>query len=146
MCLEHINDEHPLLRQWVAICLGRLWDNYEKARWTGVRDIAHEKLFDLLQDPVPEVRAAAVYALGTFMNSVTTRSEHANNIDHSIVMALVANITSEMSSIVRKEVVAALQWFVLSFEHTFLNVASQECYMGSKEPVSPACIRRAGSR
>lgn len=40
----------------MAICLARLWDHYDKARWTGVRDIAHEKLYTLLQDPCPEVR------------------------------------------------------------------------------------------
>lgn len=72
--MEQLNDSSPQLRQWVAICLGRLWDQYEKARWTGVRDNAHEKLYILLHDPCPEVRAAAVYALGTFINSVAERS------------------------------------------------------------------------
>jgi HEAT repeat protein len=32
-------------------------------RWRGARDNAHEKLYELLKDPVPEVRAAAVFAL-----------------------------------------------------------------------------------
>ena len=56
ICLEHLDDPEPILRQWLAIALGRVWDKYEKARWTGVRDNAHEKLYDILQDPVPEVR------------------------------------------------------------------------------------------
>lgn len=55
ICLEQLGDQNPLLRQWLAICLGRLWTNYDKARWCGVRDIAHEKLYNLLSDPVPEV-------------------------------------------------------------------------------------------
>lgn len=55
ICLEQLADPSPLLRQWLAICLGRLWHKYEKARWCGVRDIAHEKLYTLLQDPFPEV-------------------------------------------------------------------------------------------
>nr|CAI5862174.1 unnamed protein product [Callosobruchus analis] len=55
VCLEQLNDPSPELRQWVAICLGQLWDHYEKAKWTGVRDIAHEKLYNLLKDPCPEV-------------------------------------------------------------------------------------------
>lgn len=55
ICLEQLLDPTPHLRQWVAICLGRLWDHYEKARWTGVRDIAHEKLYPLLRDACPEV-------------------------------------------------------------------------------------------
>lgn len=55
ICLEQLNDPYPPLRQWVAICLGHLWNHYEKARWTGVRDTAHEKLYSLLKDPCAEV-------------------------------------------------------------------------------------------
>lgn len=42
-------------------------------------------------------------------------------------MTLVNNVNSDMSSLVRKELVKALQWFVLVFEHAFWNVANQEC-------------------
>lgn len=55
ICLEQLSDPHPLLRQWVAICLGRIWQNFDSARWCGVRDSAHEKLCSLLSDPIPEV-------------------------------------------------------------------------------------------
>ncbi|KAI8513520.1 hypothetical protein Bbelb_101590 [Branchiostoma belcheri] len=55
ICLEQLNDAHHLLRQWLAICLGRIWTNFDAARWCGVRDSAHEKLYILLNDPVPEV-------------------------------------------------------------------------------------------
>lgn len=127
ICLEQLGDANPLLRQWLCLCLARLWHNYDKARWCGVRDIAHEKLFTLLKDPVPEVkellsniasnclglifpdilsllqvRAASVYALGTFINSVTTRSEHANNIDQIIAMTLINTVSHDMSPLVRK--------------------------------------------
>ncbi|CAG9766150.1 unnamed protein product [Ceutorhynchus assimilis] len=126
ICLEQITDPSPHLRRWVAICLGRLWDNYETARWTGVRDTAHEKLYTLLKDPYPEVRAAAVYALGTFINAVIRRSEHANNIDHSIGMTLVNHVGNEASPLVRKEIVCALQWLILAFDVSFAAVASKE--------------------
>lgn len=56
ICLEQLTDPHPLLRQWLAICLGRVWYNYEAARWCAVRDSAPEKLYCLLTDPLPEVR------------------------------------------------------------------------------------------
>ena len=78
ICLEHLNDPQALLRQWTTIALGRVWDNYEPGRWRGARDNAPEKLFELLKDEVPEVRAAAVFALGTFVNSCDVRTEHAN--------------------------------------------------------------------
>lgn len=127
ICLVQICDSNPLLRQWLVICLGNLWQNYDKARWSGVRDLAHEKLFPLLQDSVPEVRAAAVYALGTFISSVTQRSEHANNIDRSIAMTLL-RVANDMSPMVRKELVAALQWMVILFETQFVSIHCSEIY------------------
>ncbi|PKU29474.1 regulatory-associated protein of hypothetical protein [Limosa lapponica baueri] len=60
ICLEQLNDPHPLLRQWVAICLGRIWQNFDSARWCGVRDSAHEKLYSLLSDPIPEELVVAL--------------------------------------------------------------------------------------
>uniref|UniRef100_A0AB74UMX4 Regulatory associated protein of mTOR n=1 Tax=Euwallacea interjectus TaxID=321055 RepID=A0AB74UMX4_9CUCU len=126
VCLEQLNDPSPHLRRWVAICLGKLWDHYESARWTGVRDTAHEKLYTLLVDPCPEVRAAAVYALGTFINAVSRRSEHANNIDHAVGMTLVNHAANEASPLVRRELVGALQWLLLAFDVAFAAVASKE--------------------
>lgn len=49
-----------------------------------------------------QVRAASVYALGTFINSVTTRSEHANNIDQIIAMTLINTVSHDMCPLVRK--------------------------------------------
>lgn len=126
ICLVQLADPSALLRQWLAICLGRLWTNYAPARWCGVRDIAHEKLYTLLSDPVPEVRAAAVYALGTFISSVVERSEHANTIDHGVAMKLLNTTMYDMSPLVRKELIIALQSMVLLFENSFISVALQE--------------------
>uniref|UniRef100_A0A0A9WPK3 Regulatory-associated protein of mTOR n=2 Tax=Lygus hesperus TaxID=30085 RepID=A0A0A9WPK3_LYGHE len=138
ICLEQLGDPSPNLRQWLAITLGRLWKKYDKARWCGVRDSAHEKLYNLLKDPVPEVRAAAVYALGTFINSATERSEHANNIDHSVAMNLLNVVSKDMSPLVRKELVVALQNMVIVFENSFMSVALQELRETAQVPSLPA--------
>ncbi|XP_055700757.1 regulatory-associated protein of mTOR [Phlebotomus papatasi] len=124
--LLQITDPNWTLRQWLAICLGQLWQDYETARWPAVRDLAHEKLLPLLEDPVPEVRTAAVFALGTFISSVKKRSEHANNIDNSIAMTLLSTVTNDMSPLVRMELVAALQWMVLLFQKQFTSVYLHE--------------------
>lgn len=127
ICLEQINDRCPSLRQWLAICLGHLWQNYDKARWSGVRDLAHEKLYPLLQDNVPEVRAAAVYALGTFISSQKTdRSDHANNLDREIALTLFSTVGNDMSPIVRMELLAALQWIVMLFLNIFMAASTQD--------------------
>ncbi|XP_037045571.1 regulatory-associated protein of mTOR [Bradysia coprophila] len=129
MSLVQIADGNALLRQWLAICLGHLWQNYDKARWSGVRDLAHEKLYPLLEYPEPEVRTAAVYALGTFISSVTEhkeRTEHANNIDRSIAMTLINVTGNDMSPLVRMELVAALQWMVILFENQFVSLYHEQ--------------------
>jgi len=121
-CLEQLDDPDPMLRKWLAICLGTSWDNYEDARWCGVRSCAHEKLYSILDDPDPEVRAASVYALGTFINSSSERTDHANTIDHSIGMKLVSASIYDSSVLVRHELVVALQYLVLAFENQFLKL------------------------
>ncbi|KAH8415303.1 hypothetical protein KR222_002726 [Zaprionus bogoriensis] len=132
ICLEQLNDSSWLLRQWLAICLGMLWQNFEKARWSGARDLAHEKLYVLLRDAIPEVRAAAVFALGTFISSVTDRSEEqANNIDRIIAITLLETVGEDMSPLVRLELIAALQWMVLLFESQFVTVYMAEHMNGS---------------
>ena len=52
ICLEQLSEPNPVLKQWLATCLGRLWWRYDAARWCGVRDSAHEKLYSLLWDEV----------------------------------------------------------------------------------------------
>ena len=55
ICLEQLDDSHDLLRQWLALCLGKIWNMFDAARWCGVRDSAHEKLYKFLTDTNPEV-------------------------------------------------------------------------------------------
>ena len=53
--LEMVYEKDRLLRQWIIIGIGLAWHNAIAARWSAIRDSAHEKLFPLLRDPVPEV-------------------------------------------------------------------------------------------
>lgn len=65
ICLDLLTDcKCSMLRRWLTVGLGRLWSDFDAARWQGIRCCAYEKLYELLDDPVPEVRAGAVYALG----------------------------------------------------------------------------------
>lgn len=125
ICLDQLDDANWRLRQWLTVCLGNLWQNYDKARWSGYRDMAPDKLYQLLTDQLPEVRAAAVYALGTFISS-GMRSEHADNIDRPIAMTLLSTVSNDMSPIVRMELVAALQWMVIIFKKHFVSVYLQD--------------------
>ncbi|XP_071105465.1 regulatory-associated protein of mTOR-like isoform X1 [Haliotis cracherodii] len=124
VCLEQLGDRNSTLRQWLALCLGKVWTNFDNARWCGVRDSAHEKLYKLLLDPVPEVRAAAVFALGAFISNRSERSDHAIQIDLGVGMRL-AEVASDGSPLVRKELAVAFGGLVVQFEGQFAAVASQ---------------------
>lgn len=126
ICLDQIYDPNPILRKWFAICLGNLWHDYEDARWAGARDLAYEKLYALLKDPVPEVRAATVYSLGTFISSTLERTTQANDLDRQIAMHMLECVSSDMSPLVRMELVAALQWIVKLFDNFFVEVCMRE--------------------
>lgn len=141
ICLEQLNDSPWRLRQWLAICLGLLWQNYDQARWYGVRNLAHEKLCLLLEYEIPEVRAAAAFALGTFISSVVQRSEHANNIDRSIAVNLSKRFAYEMSPLVRMEFLSALQWLVLLFENQFVMACYKDCKTTHQENSEKQMIR-----
>ncbi|XP_064637530.1 regulatory-associated protein of mTOR-like isoform X2 [Lineus longissimus] len=123
-CLDQLTDEHDLLRQWLTLCLAKVWTKFDPAKWVGVRDCAHEKMYELLQDNVPEVRASAVFALGAFVNNSSERGDHANNIDHNVGMNLIS-VVSDGSPLVRQELVVALAGLVAQFENQFAVVAHQ---------------------
>lgn len=91
-----------------------------------MRDSAHEKIYHILEDSHPEVRASAVFALGTFINSGSDRTEHSNAIDHSVVMTIISKLGGEESSpLVRMEITVALHNFVLVFENNFIQIEQQ---------------------
>ncbi|GAA5994463.1 ubiquitin-binding TORC1 subunit KOG1 [Rhodotorula paludigena] len=69
-CLVHLRDEDPLLRQWAVLCIAMIWDDFDEAKGMGVKARVHEVFCSLLHtDPVPEVRAAVMYALGTLLGT-----------------------------------------------------------------------------
>ncbi|KAJ8730454.1 hypothetical protein PYW07_017492 [Mythimna separata] len=106
ICLEQLGDGSARLAQWACVCLGRLWRHYDAARWAGVRDLAHEKLYPLLQHHHPEVRAACAFALGTFVAAGGARTEHANALDQQVGVQLAARLQPDASPLVRHEILA----------------------------------------
>lgn len=68
-CLERLDDPDFLLRQWTALCIGQMWDAFDRGKFIGVQRGTPEKLTQLLVDDSVEVRCAALFALGTFMGA-----------------------------------------------------------------------------
>jgi regulator-associated protein of mTOR len=123
-CLAHVKDPDPLLRQWICLCLAQVWLNNSEAKSAAIADNGHEKLCSLLSDNVPEVRASAMYALGTFLAD-PNKTEQIINIEHNIAISALA-VMSDGSPMVRKEFVIALSHIVdQAGPAKFLAAASQ---------------------
>ncbi|KAF9169297.1 hypothetical protein BGX21_010724 [Mortierella sp. AD011] len=122
-CLTHVADGDHLLRQWACLCIGQLWKNYNEAKSVGLQTGAHERLTQLLSDHIPEVRAAAMWSLGTFISNLD-QNEQVIQLQNNLAMnALVA--TTDASPIVRKELVIFLSSMVFDHVDVFVVVASE---------------------
>ncbi|KAH8094700.1 hypothetical protein BXZ70DRAFT_975660 [Cristinia sonorae] len=74
-CFERLDEGDFLLRQWSALCIAQVWDANDDIRVYGVDRGTQDKLIALLNDDSCEVRAAALYALGTFLGASGSADE-----------------------------------------------------------------------
>jgi len=123
VCILHLNDQDPLLRQWACICIGKLWENYPEAKTISIRDNIHERLFGILTDIVPEVRAAGMYALGTFIGGIE-KNEQIIAIEHNLAISVLV-ATADASPLVRRELVIVLSAIVHNYHSKFVNAANE---------------------
>ncbi|KAI0033846.1 hypothetical protein K488DRAFT_77642 [Vararia minispora EC-137] len=68
-CFERLSEEDFLLRQWCSLCVGMMWDGNDEIKVFGVDNGTQDRFIVMLSDDAPEVRAAALFALGTFMGA-----------------------------------------------------------------------------
>ncbi|KEI41870.1 uncharacterized protein L969DRAFT_83722 [Mixia osmundae IAM 14324] len=144
VCLAHLSDFDPLLRQWAPLVIAQLWDNFDEAKGRGLKSGAHEMLAQKLSDPVPEVRAAALYALGTLVGasggegkrvagkSLSSCSPNRTDISASeridielgVAMAVLKAL-SDGSPMVRSELVVLLSAIVIEHQGHLVVAAYQ---------------------
>ncbi|KAI1511318.1 hypothetical protein A1F97_03072 [Pyrenophora tritici-repentis] len=124
-CLDHVKDvQNPLLRQWSCLCLSKLWVNYEEAKWVGIRCMAHERLCELVVDPVAEVRAAMLHALAAFLG-IRDVTPQVANIEESIA-SMILIMTMDGNSMVRKELLIFFSTFVARYKTRFIVAAFEQ--------------------
>ncbi|KIJ66511.1 hypothetical protein HYDPIDRAFT_109558 [Hydnomerulius pinastri MD-312] len=68
-CFDKLDEGDFLLRQWSALCIAQIWEGNDEIKVYGVDRGTQDKLILMLSDDSPEVRAAALFALGTFMGA-----------------------------------------------------------------------------
>ncbi|ORZ36446.1 raptor N-terminal caspase like domain-domain-containing protein [Catenaria anguillulae PL171] len=68
LAAQYLKDPDDLLRQWSCICIAQVCHQFSDAILAAVEDGIHQHIMQYcLPDAVTEVRAAAVLALGTFL-------------------------------------------------------------------------------
>ncbi|KAJ8124966.1 hypothetical protein O1611_g8674 [Lasiodiplodia mahajangana] len=121
-CLAHLqNNDSALLRQWACLCISQLWHDLPDAKWRGIRENVPMKLSILIKDSYPEVRAAVVHAMTTFLG-IPDLTDEVARIEESIAWALL-DTANDGSPLVRKELLVFLSNFVLRYEHKFIVAA-----------------------
>ncbi|KAF2643093.1 WD repeat-containing protein-like protein mip1 [Massarina eburnea CBS 473.64] len=124
-CLDHLKDmQNPLLRQWSCLCLSKLWVNFEEAKWVGIRCMAHERLCELVFDPVADVRAAMLNALTAFLGIRDVTSQVAG-IEESIA-SMILVMTADGNSMVRRELLIFFSTFIVRYKSKFLVAAFEQ--------------------
>ncbi|KAJ5693077.1 Armadillo-like helical [Penicillium macrosclerotiorum] len=124
-CLRHLGDvENPLLRQWSCLCLSMLWCDFPEAKWMGIRCAAPARLCELNFDPVPEVRAAMLHAVTTFLG-IPDLTDQVAQIEETLAHAVLP-MSADGSVLVRKELVVFFSTFVKRHQNKFLVAAYEE--------------------
>ncbi|XP_042050118.1 regulatory-associated protein of TOR 1-like isoform X1 [Salvia splendens] len=141
VCLKHLQcsspneaQTEPLFLQWICLCLGKLWEDFSEAQLLGLQADAPDILAPLLSEPQPEVRAAAVFALGTALDIGFDTSRDGNGDEDcdddenvtaevSIIKNLLS-VVSDGSPLVRAEVAVALSRFAFGHNKHLKSVAT----------------------
>ncbi|XAR55764.1 hypothetical protein NMG60_11035961 [Bertholletia excelsa] len=142
VCLKHLqtsfpNDaqSEPLFLQWLCLCLGKLWEDFTEGQMIGLQTDAPAISAHLLSEPQPEVRASAVFALGTLLDVGFNTSRDSVGVDEecdddekiraeiSIIKSLLT-VINDGSPLVRAEVAVALARFAFGHNKHLKAIAA----------------------
>ncbi|KAJ3206573.1 hypothetical protein HDU67_008087 [Dinochytrium kinnereticum] len=118
--VPHLEDQDPLLRQWACLCAAKFWESHLEGQLACAQEGLHDKILFMLADPVSEVRASAVFALG---NLVHPDAREIHPWMESVICVAIMYGLVDASPIVRKEVVVLLSKVVAVSEQHFVAAA-----------------------
>ena len=127
-CLAHLLDmENPLLRQFSCLCLSHLWRDFPPAKAAGLAHQAHARVRDRSHDPVPEVRAACLDALNSFVGTEYVEDAGAAVLlEEETLASVVVAMGMDGSIMVRKELVVFYSTFIRKYEPRFVVAAWEQ--------------------
>lgn len=142
VCLRHLQlanfsdgQADPSLLQWLCLCLGKLWEDFPEAQVVGLQTDALATITPFLSLPQPEVRAAAVYALGTLLDVGSSSFRDGNEGDEDYdddektkcelnIIKRLLQVLGDGSPLVRAEVAVALGRFAFGHNKHLKSIAS----------------------
>lgn len=126
-CITYIEtSESPLLRQWSAMLIAELVDNQVEAVAAFMKSGLMTRLLNLMDDPIPEVRASIVDALTNFIllvdesnSNYSTLYEELNEQELQIAIK-VLTLINDGSPLIRREVNCFFSRFVVKYIQFFI--------------------------
>ncbi|KNC48222.1 WD-repeat protein mip1 [Thecamonas trahens ATCC 50062] len=127
---------HPRVIVWACTALGKLWLRAEDVKVEAKRHYALDSVTPHLLHQVPEVRAAATFALGALFDGplsalpararARARAEAAQRaeVDQSIAFQLL-QVTTDASQLVRRELLHAFAEYMAANMALFVEVATE---------------------
>ena len=124
-CLAHLLDmENPLLRQFSCLCLSNIWKDFPPAKAAGLAQQAHARIRDRSHDPVPEVRAACLDALSSFVG--TGEVDPSTVLEEETLASVVVSMGMDGSIMVRKELTVFYSTFIKRYERRVVVAAWEQ--------------------
>lgn len=123
ICVSQLHEDDKNLRKWLLLLIGKLVQDFEAAQEEAFKAGIHgnniidvlclEKLIHLLDDAIPEVRAAAICALQCFLFD---GEKHATRVmaEFQIGSAMIKLVT-DGSSLVRRECLICMSTLILRY-------------------------------
>lgn len=77
LCSYYLDTSDFLLKEWACLCLAQVWDSNDEAKVMAVErgDVCTKLTLIIEEDDSPEVRAAALYALSTWLGASGSEKE-----------------------------------------------------------------------
>ena len=120
---QMIGSSHPLLRRWLLLLTSSLLSSSPAVVNSALTDHLADAVYPLLFDPTPEVRAAALLALSSFI-SAPSPSKEQHRVDLELHLGYVMSaLSADGSALVRRECVIAVGEVVWSHSELFVAVS-----------------------
>ena len=118
VCDELLQDPEPTLRYTALVCLGKMWEDNKELKFQAIKEQIQDRVCSRITDSSPKVRSAALFALGTFIYTGNPNGTLELSLANSLRL-----LTSDISPIVRRELIDTLSMTIAAYEQRFIEIA-----------------------